>query len=96
MKIKLKGEWESKRIWLNGKELLPDRSLMIVNHSPDGFSYGYAGSGPSQLAFALCLEIYDNPAGYQIFKRKFIATLPQSNFDLTLTIPENTKELINA
>jgi len=29
----------------------------IVNHSPDGFEWGYNGSGPSQLAMAIVVEM---------------------------------------
>jgi hypothetical protein len=32
----LKGNWETKRVWLDGKELLPARSQKVYNHSPDG------------------------------------------------------------
>lgn len=28
-----------------------------VNHSPDGFEWGYGGSGPSQLAFAMLADL---------------------------------------
>ena len=28
----------------------------LVNHSPNGFEWGYAGSGPAQLSFALLLD----------------------------------------
>lgn len=31
-------------------------SLQVVNHSPDGFAWGYTGSGPAQLALALLLD----------------------------------------
>lgn len=30
-------------------------SLRVKNHSPDGFNWGYDGSGPAQLALALML-----------------------------------------
>jgi hypothetical protein len=30
--------------------------LDLVNHSSRGFEYGYGGSGPSQLALALCAD----------------------------------------
>lgn len=29
----------------------------VYNHSPDGFEWGYGGSGPSQLALALCIHV---------------------------------------
>jgi len=52
----------------------------IVNHSPDGFAWGYEGSGPAQLAFALLSDHLQDDvhvlAIYQIFKRILIATLP--------------------
>lgn len=28
--------------------------LNLRNHSPDGFEWGYGGSGPAQLALAMC------------------------------------------
>lgn len=28
----------------------------LRNHSPNGFAWGYAGSGPSQLALAMCAD----------------------------------------
>lgn len=43
-------------VFVNGYELSPARSRTVMNHSPDGFAWGYLGSGPSQLALALLLE----------------------------------------
>jgi hypothetical protein len=39
----------------NGTRPLP-LCLEIINHSPDGFEWGYGGSGPAQLALALCVD----------------------------------------
>lgn len=36
--------------------LIPGPSLAIESHSPDGFEWGYPGSGPAQLALALLLD----------------------------------------
>lgn len=59
----------------------------IVRHSPDGFSWGYGGSGPSDLALAILadvLGVMPAPATYQQFKFDVIATLDQdSNWTLT-------------
>ena len=33
----------------------------IINHSPDGFEWGYAGSGPAQLALAIIADLLRNP-----------------------------------
>lgn len=72
--IKLYGD--DRRVEINGKELRPDRSQRIINHSPDGFNWGYAGSGPAQLALAILLEFM--PEGYalglyQRFKQDVVA-----------------------
>lgn len=61
-----------------------------VSHSPTGFEWGYYGSGPAQLAFAMLYTFlaYGTPAdesqcraialsNYQDFKEAFIAGLPQ-------------------
>lgn len=37
-------------------ELRPGPSQLVWNHSPDGFSWGYGGSGPAQLALALLFD----------------------------------------
>jgi len=88
MKIHLKGNWESRNVWLNGKPLSPRKSQKVVNHSPDGFNWGYGGSGPAQLALAICLELFDESVQYQKFKFDYIATLPQSDFDKEIDITD--------
>ena len=58
-----------------------DRSLSerqdLVNHSPEGFAWGYSGSGPAQLALALLADITGDgeyaARHYQRFKREFTA-----------------------
>ena len=37
---------------------------LVVQHSPDGFEFGYGGSGPSDLALNCC-QLYLNMTGYQ-------------------------------
>src|SRR5947209_15039234 len=37
-------------------KLSPLKSLRLRNHSPDGFEWGYGGSGPAQSALALLLD----------------------------------------
>lgn len=59
-------------------EITPANSLMVVNHSPDGFMWGYAGSGPSQLALAILLNFTRVEIAkklYQKFKFDVIAGL---------------------
>ena len=83
--MKIKGDWKTRRVWISGKELLPGRSQKIVNHSPDGFNWGYGGSGPAQLALAIllrCLSKREALSRYQQFKWDVIAKLPQSDFEI--------------
>lgn len=50
----------------------------LRNHSPNGFNWGYGGSGPAQLALALAVELLGDRAGqevYQDFKESYIAKL---------------------
>jgi len=37
---------------------------LVVHHSPDGFEFGYAGSGPADLALNV-RQVYLNSIGYQ-------------------------------
>lgn len=70
-------------VWrLNGNGgdlLLPGPSQKIWNHSPNGFNWGYAGSGPSQLALAILLDFTGDPQiaqrFYQEFKSDVVANL---------------------
>ena len=67
------------------RELRPDRSHAVKNHSPDGFNWGYAGSGPAQLALAILLEVTDDEATalahYQDFKVEVIARIKSQETD---------------
>jgi len=67
----------------------------LVNHSPDGFNWGYAGSGPSQLAFAILLEysqyLFDTEIEavnhalkhYMAFRNEYIADIKSDKFEIT-------------
>jgi len=87
----IRGEWSTNRVWINGAELKPDKSLKVRNHSPTGFCWGYGGSGPAQLALAILLEYFPKTIAldsYQDFKFRTIARLPQSDFQLEIGIYE--------
>lgn len=82
--IIIRGEVKTRRVWINGKELTPERSQRVFNHSPGGFSWGYGGSGPAQLALAILLELTDEmtaAAWYQDFKWGFVSRLPEGDFE---------------
>ena len=59
------------------EDLDPGPSQRVFNHSPDGFSWGYRGSGPAQLALALLLDVTGDPEIsvrlHQEFKETFVA-----------------------
>jgi len=87
MRHTLKGEYPSRRVWLDGEELDPAPSQAVMNHSPDGFNWGYGGSGPSQLALAVILRLFGNHRAYHDFKEKVIALLPQGkNFNIEFDV----------
>lgn len=53
----------------------------LRNHSPDGFNWGYGGSGPAQLALAICANAVGEKRAqrvYQDFKFKVVAGLPDA------------------
>lgn len=53
----------------------------IRNHSPDGFQWGYGGSGPAQLALALCANVVGDERAkrvYQTFKAQVVAEFGDS------------------
>jgi hypothetical protein len=44
-------------VWADERQVTPVLSLLVWNHSPDGFEWGYGGSGPAQLALAVLLDV---------------------------------------
>ena len=45
--IIVQGDRVTSKVMLNGKLLNPVASQKVYNHSPDGFNWGYCGSGPA-------------------------------------------------
>lgn len=59
--------------------------LDLRYHSPDGFQWGYGGSGPSQLALAICAHAVGDEralAIYQDFKREAIASIKDNRWSM--------------
>ncbi len=46
-------------------------SLDLFNHSPDGFEWGYGGSGPAQLALAILFDFTEDESFSIEFHQKF-------------------------
>ena len=79
------------KVWLDGKALSHAKSLKHVSHSPDGFNWGYGGSGPAQLAYAICHELYGKDVArkiYQDFKWRYLVAIEDDSFDLVLDLAE--------
>ncbi len=59
----------------------------LVRHSPDGFEWGYGGSGPADLARSIVGDLLKqaepSPADYQRVKLALIATLPEKGGEIT-------------
>ncbi|HXQ29455.1 MAG TPA: DUF6166 domain-containing protein [Gemmatimonadales bacterium] len=70
----------------DGNPLCPRFDLRV--HSPSGFNWGYAGSGPAQLALAILADHLPSDenralASYQQFKNRVIARLEGERWALT-------------
>lgn len=65
-----------------GYPLDPAESQKLRNHSPDGFEFGYSGSGPTQLALAILFDFTGDEqtalAHYRDFREAFIAKMPKA------------------
>jgi len=97
--MKIEGKMNTRRVWVDGRELRPNHSQQVYNHSPDGFSWGYGGSGPAQLALAilLCAGVPEDKAVeiHQDFKRDFVAQLPD-DFLVDVTLSSEGKWAVTA
>lgn len=64
----------------------------VVRHSPDGFEYGYGGSGPADLARSILIDVFGLqsaperlPISYQAFKWQFVATADRDASSLEIS-----------
>jgi hypothetical protein len=90
MSEQIKGIAETREVYIGNVRLDPAPSLKVRNHSPDGFNWGYGGSGPSQLALGILLYLTDRQfaiANYQDFKWEVVAGIQQGQ-DFTLDVED--------
>jgi hypothetical protein len=83
--MKINGTITDREVFIGSKRLSPYLSQKLYNHSPDGFNWGYGGSGPSQLALAILLHFTDKKfalSNYMDFKFEIIAALPHGDFEI--------------
>jgi hypothetical protein len=74
-------------VWPEGDPIyeLPPRND-LRNHSPDGFEWGYVGSGPAQLALALLAHVLGDELAldnYQDYKFDVLVGLPNGEWLIT-------------
>ena len=75
------------KVWVKD-DGVPDRVLSVRTpagmhgpHSPDGHAWGYSGSGPTQLAYDILVDLVGSEIGravYMAFREQFIAPLDQN------------------
>lgn len=76
------------------RQIYPWESQSVYNHSPDGFEFGYGGSGPAQLALAILLDYFSGEPDkcqriekaahhYHDFKFDFVARARGDLFSIT-------------
>jgi hypothetical protein len=79
------GFWDDGDVWViddNKRVARLDPHFETINHSPTGFAWGYGGSGPAQLAFAILACVIgvkraSDPHLYQNYRRQVIERLDQ-------------------
>ena len=90
--------WRAVDVTVNGLPLNP--RLDLRNHSPNGFEWGYCGSGPAQLALAILADhlVNDEQAldFYQRFKWTMIAELPKRGWTLTSAQVEESLQILKS
>jgi hypothetical protein len=73
------------KVWLNNNLLKPDKSLRLRHHSTARFSWGEDVNGASQLALAICLELYPKEVAievYMAFRDEYILPIKEDGFIL--------------
>lgn len=81
MKHTLKGIFETKTVYLDGAVLDIAASQRIRKHSTE-FDWGDRGTGATQLALAIILQLTGSYQGHTKLKNEVICGLPQKNFKI--------------
>lgn len=88
--IKVEGSFSNHIIRIDGRRL-DIRPSQRAWHKSENFSWGYGGSGPSQLALAMLMEYWkeeDAKKWFQDFKFNWVGALPQTDFVKTINLRE--------
>ncbi len=73
-----------------------DPRFDLRKHSPDGFEWGYGGSGPAQLSLALCAEVLQDDAQALAIYQQFKATVTCFLKGNTWCLPESKLKSVTA
>jgi len=95
--VNIQGFHAEREVLLNDEILNAHYSQRIMNHSPDGFNWGYGGSGPAQLSLAILLEylpIKEALSIYQDFKFSVVAGFPQTNFSKDIDLRQLIQNIV--
>lgn len=79
------------KVWLDDKLLSLEKSLRVKAYNIYGFGWGRDGKGASQLALAICTELYTPEMARLIavhFRALFLDGITGDNFDVTLDLTE--------
>jgi len=82
-------------LFIDDNYITPRHSQAVYNHSPDGFSFGYCGSGPAQAALSILMEFTDKITAlqlYQKFKQDHVAAWKEPDMVIELDIKEWIKQ----
>jgi len=88
----------TRAVIINDEVIDPARSQRVLRHSPDGFNWGYAGSGPAQLALAILLTVMPEKeavAYHQDFKSIVIGALPSDGFKIKVNMRGYVERRLN-
>lgn len=73
------------RAWRIGGRTITNVEQRYIFHSPDGFEWGYGGSGPADFALNILVLFVDISTAFwlhQNFKWEFVARLPTEGGDI--------------
>ncbi len=85
------------KVWLDNKLLSLEKSLKLKAHDIQGFNWGPNHKGGSQLALAICLEIYPELLAMQVyvaFRKTFLDGINGDSFDNVLNLANFNAEFI--
>lgn len=87
--IVVRGEMESGRVWVDGKEIRPARSSSVLKQrASDRFKWGTPDARRAELALAILLALVGDPdiaiSWCHDFKAAFVNKLPAADFESTI------------